>query len=124
MKNMYVEPTKKLKEAINEHNLRKIYTGSLSDVPNNRYTRTTGLCFDINDLKKDLTEKKFVLVLNHFEQSAVCWTVWETPYLDFEAANKIYQKEHWRKLWDSSHMYYDDGKELINLCLSKEELKC
>ena len=70
-------------------------------------------------MNKDLTEEKFVMVLNHFESSGV-WTTYETPYVDFKTAKEIYQKEHWRRLWDSSHLFYDDGIDVVHLLLNKE----
>ena len=111
-----IKPTKEVSKAINNYNLKKIHTGSLSNVPNDRYIRSE-LCFDIDKLGKDLTENKFVMVLNHFEPDYACWTVWETPNMNFESIKEIYIKEHYRRLWDSSMLYYDDGKEVVHISL-------
>ena len=108
-----IKPTREVAKAIKNYNLKKIFTGSLSFVPNDRYTRSNNYCFDINKFEKDLTEKNFVMVFNHFEQSYACWTVFETPYMDFESIKEIYMKEKDRRLWDSRQLYYDDGNELI-----------
>lgn len=115
-----IKPTREVSKAIKNYNLHKIHTGSLSTVPNDRYIRSE-LCLDVKELNKDLTEKKFIMVLNHYEWSHACWTVWETPYMDFESIKEIYLKEHYRKLWDSSQLYYDDGKEVIHICVYRED---
>ena len=111
-----ITPARELKKAIKNYNLHKIHTGRLSDVPSDRYVRSS-ICFDVNELNRDLTEKKFVMVFNHYEWSYGCWTVWETPYMDFQSIKEIYDKEHHRKLWDSNQLYYDDGNKVVNLCL-------
>lgn len=108
--------TRELKKAVKNYNLKNIYIGSLSTVPNNRYTRDNKkFCWDINELGHDLTEKNFVIVFNHFEWSHSCWTVWETPYMDYESIKQIVDKEFHRRLWDSRQLYYDNGIELIQL---------
>lgn len=125
MKNhLDIKPTNEVRKAIQKYGLLKIHTGSLSRVPNDRYIRVNEMCFDKQELVTkyglDLNSENFVMVLNHFEQYEACWTVWETPYVDFETINKIYQAEHWRRLWDSSQLYYDDGCKLVLISISKE----
>jgi hypothetical protein len=105
-------------KAIKAYDLKLVHTGSLSFVPNDRYLRATN-CYDVDSLNKDLTEKKFVMVLNYANGDG-SWDVYETPYLDFDTAKAIYQREHWRRIWDSSHLYYDDGIEVVNVHLKKE----
>ena len=111
-----IEPTRDVAKAIKNYNLKKIFTGSLSQVPNDRYTRSKS-CFDINKLGKDLMGKNFVMVFNHYEMGYACWTVFETPYMDFESIKEIYMKEKDRRLWDSRQLYYDDGNEVIHICV-------
>lgn len=109
--------TRETKKAIKNYNLKNIYIGSLSTVPNCRYIRENKeLCFDVKELGNKIMTESFVIVFNHFEWSHSCWTVWETPYMDFESIKQIADKEFHRKLWDSRHLYYDDGKELIQIC--------
>lgn len=113
-----IKLTRDTKKAIKDYNLKNIFIGSLSYVPNNRYVRENKQLFFLSDIDKfehDLSEKNFVIVFNHFEWSHSCWTVWETPYMDYESIMKIVDKEFKRKLWDSRQLYYDNGTDLIEL---------
>lgn len=112
--------TTNVKKAIKQYGLKEIHTGSLSNIPNNRYLRSTN-CFNVNELGNLVEAKNFVIVFNYYNKNKSQWTVYETPYTDFAEANDIYQKEHWRRLWDSSQMYYDNGKEVILLSVPKEQ---
>ncbi|MBE5940866.1 MAG: hypothetical protein E7266_10825 [Lachnospiraceae bacterium] len=114
---MDIKPTKTLKKAIENYNLHKIFTGSLSQLSNIRYTRSTHFS-DIKSLGKDLTKKNFVMIFNHYELGHSCWTVWETPYMDFNSIKEIYEKEKNKRIWDSRQVYYDDGNEIIALIIN------
>ena len=112
-----IRPTKAVQKAINTYGLKQIHTGSLSNVPNDRYLRSSRTCFDVGHLDKDLKLKHFIIVFNHAETKFSCWTVYETPYMNFEKAKEIYMKEHGRRLWDSSRLYYDNGNEIIAIII-------
>lgn len=113
-----VNLTKELKKAIKNYNLKNIHVGSLLYVPNDRYIRKNEkLCFNINELGHDLSEKNFVIVFNHFERLHRFWTVWETPYMDYESIKEIVKNEFKRRLWGSRQLYYDNGTDLIRLCI-------
>lgn len=108
--------TRETKKAIKNYNLKNIHIGSLSEVPNCRYVDKRKIfCYDMNKLYEDLEKNNFIIVFNHWEQSHSCWTVWETPYMDFKSIKKIVDNEFHRKLWDSRQCYYDDGEKLIQI---------
>ena len=113
-----IKLTRDTKNAVKEHNLQNIFVGHLSHLPADRYVRENKQLFFLSDIDKfehDLSEKNFVIVFNHFEWSHSCWTVWETPYMDYESIMKIVDKEFNRKLWDSRSLYYDNGTDIIQL---------
>ena len=102
--------TRRLKEAVEAMQLTHIFTGSLSKVPGNLYTRAKPLLFkdDLAGLPTGPEDDYWFIQFKHWEPDITAWSVWQTPRMSYREAMDINKKELSKKgrpLWDSFQMY-------------------